>query len=322
MEKDTFGIIGTWRMAYEGISSAYEGLQNGTLNASDAIVQAINAVEDYPFYKSVGYGGLPNEAGVLEMDAAYMNGDTFQIGAVAGVQDIKNPVTLARKLSFEKFNSMLIGAGAEKYAQQHGFERTNMLTERARKIWEKRLKEIYENNLNPYDGHDTVGMISLDTNQSMRAATSTSGLFMKKTGRVGDSPISGSGFYVDSQIGGATATGLGEDLMKGCLSYETVRLMGEGMHPQEAVNKALFDFAEKLAHRNGKAGAMSLVCMNNKGEWGVATNVEFSFVVATNELKPIIYLAYPDEKSGTTYAQATQEWLDAYQARITKPLED
>lgn len=322
MSNKKFGIIATWRMSYEGISAIYPELKTGVMTASDAVVKAINAVEDYPFYKSVGYGGLPNEAGVLEMDAAYMNGDTFQIGAVAGVQDIKNPVTLARALSKEQFNSMLIGEGAVKYAQQHGFERVNMLTERAYKIWQKRLKEIYENNLNPYDGHDTVGMVSLDTTGSMQVATSTSGLFMKKTGRVGDSPISGSGFYADSSIGGATATGLGEDLMKGCLSYETVRLMGEGITPQQAVNQALFEFEAKLAKRNGKAGAMSLVCMNNEGEWGVATNVEFSFVVANATLEPTIYLAYPDGKGGTTYSVATKEWLKAYQDRITKPLED
>ena len=168
---------------------------------------------------------------------------------------------------------------------------------------------------------DTVGMVALDQTGSMSCGTSSSGLFMKKEGRVGDSPLSGSGFYVDSEIGGATATGLGEDLMKGCLSYETVRLMGTGMHPQAAVQQATMDFAKRLERRKGKCGAFSLVAMNNQGEWGVATNVEFSFAVATDQLAPTIYLAYPSEDGGNPQIEvASQEWLDAYQARITAPI--
>lgn len=314
-----WGIIATWRMAYEGIEVAAKGLSKG-LNAKDAIENAIKAVEDYPFYKSVGYGGLPNEQGILEMDAAFMNGDNFNIGAVAGIQDVKNPISVARKLSDKKFNSFLVGHGATAYAHKNGFERVNMLTERAKRIWEKRVEEIKNNNLSPYDGHDTVGTVCLDAKRTMVAGTSSSGLFMKKNGRVGDSPLSGSGFYVDSEIGGATATGLGEDLMKGCLSYEIVRLMGEGLSPQEAADKAVYDFHDKLTKRKGKAGAFSLVCMNKEGEWGVATNVEFSFVVATEKEAPMIYLANKGEGHSTIIKKASQEWLDAYEERIKKPI--
>lgn len=314
-----WGIIATWRMAYEGIEVAAKGLSKG-LNAKDAIENAIKAVEDYPFYKSVGYGGLPNEQGILEMDAAFMDGDNFNIGAVAGIQDVKNPISVARKLSDKKFNSFLVGHGATAYAHKNGFERVNMLTERAKRIWEKRVEEIKNNNLSPYDGHDTVGTVCLDAKRTMVAGTSSSGLFMKKNGRVGDSPLSGSGFYVDSEIGGATATGLGEDLMKGCLSYEIVRLMGEGLSPQEAADKAVYDFHDKLTKRKGKAGAFSLVCMNKEGEWGVATNVEFSFVVATEKEAPMIYLANKGEGHSTIIKKASQEWLDAYEERIKKPI--
>ena len=127
----------------------------------------------------MGYGGLPNEEGILEMDAAYMDGDTFAIGAVAGITDVKNPISVAKALSKEKFNSFRVGAGATKYSMLHGFERKNMLTERANQWWQKRLKEIQENQLNPYDGHDTVGAITLDQTGSMAAGTSSSGLFMK-----------------------------------------------------------------------------------------------------------------------------------------------
>ncbi|MBB2478977.1 N(4)-(beta-N-acetylglucosaminyl)-L-asparaginase [Bacillus sp. APMAM] len=315
-----WGIIATWRMAYEGIMGAAEDLSQG-LSAKDALENTIKAVEDYPFYKSVGYGGLPNEQGIVELDAAYMDGDNFNIGAVAGIQDVKNPISVARKLSNNRFNSFLVGSGATAYAQKNNFERVNMLTERAKKIWENRLEEMKNSNLSPYDGHDTVGAVCLDKNKSMVAGTSSSGLFMKKQGRVGDSPLSGSGFYVDSEIGGATATGLGEDLMKGCLSYEIVRLMGEGLSPQAAADKAVYEFHDKLTKRKGKAGAFSLVCMNNKGEWGVATNVEFSFVVATDKESPKIYLANKGEGHTTIIEEASQEWLDAYEERIKRPIQ-
>ncbi len=136
-------------------------------------------------------------------------------------------------------------------------------------------------------------MVSLDMDGKMCVGTSTSGLFMKKKGRVGDSPIPGSGFYVDDNIGGAVATGLGEDIMKGCISYEIVRLMGEGHKPQEAAEKAVEKLNRELIKRRGKAGDISVVCMNNKGEWGgIATNIDkFTFAVATADLNPTVYLA-------------------------------
>lgn len=317
----TYGMIATWRMACDGIAAATKDLANGG-TSQKAIVDAIKMVEDYPFYKSVGYGGLPNEVGMVELDAAFMNGDNFDIGAVAGSRGVKNPIAVAEKLSHERFNSFIVGDGVAKYAIKEGFEMQNMLTERARKTWSNRLDEMSRSNLSPYDGHDTVGMVAVDKTGSMSCGTSSSGLFMKKEGRVGDSPLSGSGFYVDSEIGGATATGLGEDLMKGCLSYETVRLMGTGLEPQEAVHQAMTTFANQLERRKGKCGAFSLVAMNNKGEWGVATNVEFSFAVATENLEPTIYLAYPAEDGGYPKIEvASQEWLDAYQARITAPIQ-
>ena len=315
-----YGMIATWRMAYEGISEAMPELENG-LSSGEALVKAVKIIEDYPFYKSVGFGGLPNEEGIVELDAAFMNGDNFNIGAVAGSRNVKNPIAVAEQLSRDRFNTFLVGDGVSKYATKNDFEIKNMLSDRAKRMWEIRLEEVKNTNLSPYDGHDTVGMVALDNKGSMSAGTSSSGLFMKKEGRIGDSPLSGSGFYCDSEIGGATATGLGEDLMKGCLSYEIVRLMGEGLTPQDAANKALFEFDEKLKRRKGKSGAMSLVCMNNKGEWGVATNVEFSFVVGTNSQETEIYIANSGPNNTTIMEIASQEWLDAYEKRIKKPLD-
>ncbi|MGF2053167.1 N(4)-(beta-N-acetylglucosaminyl)-L-asparaginase [Vagococcus fluvialis] len=315
-----YGTIATWRMAHDGIVAAIEQLKSGA-SAGDALETTVKSVEDYPYYKSVGFGGLPNAKGILEMDAAFMDGDTFQIGAVAGIVDIKNPISVARKLSHEKFNSFLISDGATQYAIEHGFEEKEMLTDRAKKIWQNRLDDMKKHNLSPYDGHDTVGVVTLDTHGSMTAGTSSSGLFMKRPGRVGDSPLSGSGFYVDSEVGGAAATGLGEDLMKGILSYEIVRKMKEGLSPQEACDQTVYSFHDTLTKRYGKAGAFSLVAMNNTGEWGVATNVEFTFSVGNDKEESAIFIANMGENHTTVIEPITQEWLDAYEKRIKAPIE-
>ncbi|KAI3489481.1 hypothetical protein L1887_46527 [Cichorium endivia] len=195
---------------------------------SAAVVDAVAAVEDFPFYKSVGYGGLPTENGEVELDAAYMDGDTLAFGAVGNLVDIANPVRVAQALSRQRYNSLLVGQGAREWALSQGFADKTMLTDRAMQHYRKRCRETLDKGLSPYDGHDTVGVIGLDKQGSMSVATSTSGLFMKKRGRLGDSPIIGSGFYCDSETGAATATGVGEDLMKGCTSYEIVRRHGAG----------------------------------------------------------------------------------------------
>ena len=145
-----YGIIATWRMALEGITKADEMLKNHG-DAGDAIVEAVKAVEDFPYYKSVGYGGLPNEEMIVELDAAYMNGNTLSVGCVGAIKDFANPVEIARKLSHEKVNNFLVGAGAEKYASKNGFERKNMLTERAEIHYHNRLKEMTQE-IKPYSG--------------------------------------------------------------------------------------------------------------------------------------------------------------------------
>lgn len=318
------GIIATWRMAKEGIEQGFEQLnQNG--KASDAIETAIKAVEDFPYYKSVGYGGLPNENQVVELDAGYMDGDTFDVGAICAIKDFANPISIAKKLSEEKVNNILVSYGAEKYAREHHFEEKEMLTDRAKAFYRKKKKELEQQaqELKPYDGHDTVGMVCLDENGTVVAGTSTSGLFMKKPGRIGDSPFVGSGFYADSEVGGATATGLGEDLMKGCISYEIVRLMKEGLTPQQACEKAVNDLDASLKKRRTVAGDLSVVAMNNKGEFGCATNIEgFSFSVATSDVEPTVYLVTRQEDGHCTFEVASKEWLDEYMRVRMAPVEE
>ena len=156
-----WGMIATWRMAVEGITKGSELLKDGK-SAGDAIETAIREVEDFPYYKSVGYGGLPNEEQIVELDAGYMDGDTMSVGALGAIKDFANPISIAKKLSEEKVNNVLVGAGAEKYAREMQFEEKEMLTDRAKAFYRKRKKEM-DQELKPYDGHDTVGMVCLDT---------------------------------------------------------------------------------------------------------------------------------------------------------------
>lgn len=346
-----WSIIATWRMALEGVEGAADELAGGG-SAADAIEHAVRAVEDVPYYKSVGYGGLPNEEMDVECDAAFMNGDTLEFGAIAAAQNIANPVSVARSLAHGDANNLLVGSGATKYAAKMGFELKNMLTDRARAFYRKRVAEeggrlpdcecalgepeaaeeaargaipqgSIEHEGTNKNGHDTVGAVCLDGNGTMTAATSTSGLFMKRPGRVGDSPVPGAGFYVDSQIGGAASTGLGEDVMKGCVAYEIVRLMGEGLHPQQACERAIKDFSDKLRRRRGKVGDISFVAIDAQGRWGAASNIEgFSFAVQTETEPSCVYLVHPQADGTCTHEVASQEWLDEYMSSRMKPIEE
>lgn len=306
-----WGLIATWRMSKDGVEKGIEILKNNG-KAGDAIETAIKEVENYALFKSVGFGGLPNEEMEVELDAAYMDGDTLDVGAIMAIKDFANPISIAKKLSKEKVNCVLVSSGAEKYAQKAGFERKNMLTNRAKAFYNEKKHLIDKDDLKAYDGHDTVGMVCLDSSNALVSATSTSGLFMKKKGRIGDSPLIGSGFYADSNVGGATATGLGEDLMKGCISYEIVRLMKEGYHPQEACEKAVFDLDRELKLRRKQAGDLSVVAMNKKGEWGAATNInEFSCVVQTEKEGLQVYVIR-NKDGKIDKQQATDAWTEEY----------
>lgn len=314
-----WAMIATWRMSFEGVVEAGKLLDNNQCSA-DAIDLAISMVEDYPLYKSVGFGGLPNEDGVVELDAAFMDGNTLGFGAIAGVKSIKNPIKVARRLKDERFNCVLVGSGAERFATLNGFQMQNMLSDRAVLHFQKRRKEM-ANGLSAYNGHDTVGMVCVDRNQTMTVGTSTSGLFMKKAGRVGDSPIIGSGFYVDSEYGGASCTGVGEDLMKGCLSYEAVRMLKEGIAVHKIAQPLINQFVDILEKRRGKAGAMSIIVMDKDGNWAVGTNVQFSFVVAKEGEDTTIYVAEPLDDQSVKIEVASTEFLESYLKRISSPIE-
>jgi isoaspartyl peptidase/L-asparaginase-like protein (Ntn-hydrolase superfamily) len=189
-------------------------------------------------------------------------------------------------------NNFLVGEGAALYAEAGGFEKRDNLTEEAREIYEKEKQRLRK--LSAYDGHDTVCFLTLDDHGTLCAATSTSGLFMKEPGRVGDTPVAGSGFYADSECGAAAATGMGEEILKGALSYAAVSLMEHGQTAMDAAETALRRLETKLVRRNGYAQAMSLITLGRDGSWGVSTNVEFPFVTADETNGVRLWTARPE----------------------------
>jgi len=287
-----WGVIATWKMAYSGVMTAAEMLEGGVC-AGNSMTEAIMDVENNPEFASVGYGGLPNSEGAVELDAAYMDGVNLHFGAVAAVQHYANPILIARALSEYRVNSFLAGRGAEQFAERMGLQKKLLLTEKSEQRWREKLDGFDEQFFSSYDGHDTISCVCLDMTGGITAGTSTSGLFMKHPGRVGDSPLIGSGLYADN-CGGACATGVGEDIMKGCLSYEIVRLMSTGMSPKDAARTAYENFYKKYEGRIGKPGNMSVICMNSDGEFGAASNIRFPFVAANHENKTSFYLCERD----------------------------
>lgn len=277
LRQDGWNFLSTWEMSETGIRRGIQRYkESGELEC--AVTEAVKAVEDEESFHSVGYGGLPNREGRVELDAAYMDGNTLGAGGVMAVHEIKNPIEAAMLLSHKKRDCFLAGEGAEKFARSQGLAFADMLSEEARRQYEE-VKEKTKEEMEAYQGHDTVCVIGRDEQGSMACGVSTSGLFLKHPGRVGDSPIIGSGFYADSQTGAAAATGVGEDIMKGCLSFAIVERMAAGQPVQQACEDVLRAHAEKLERLGGECGSMSVIAMDRKGNIGAATNLDrFPFV--------------------------------------------
>ncbi len=279
-------IIATWKMAYEGTLLARKALLEGK-TLEEALITLIKDVELNENFHSVGYSGLPNEDGIVECDAAMMNGDNLHFGAVAGLRNIRSAVSVARTLMDRSYNNFLVGEGALKHAIAMGFKEEEMLTEEAKRRWvEERAKDP-----KVYKGHDTVcGLIAEEGR--VIAGTSTSGLFMKKVGRVGDSPLVGPGLYADSDIGAAAATGVGEDIIKGTLSYAIVSLISEGLSVQDAAIKAVMDLDAKLRAKGEEPRDFSVIAVEKSGAWGAASNIaEFPFIVSEESGETSMYVA-------------------------------
>ena len=259
-----WSVVSTWPFSLQLTEKAAAMLAAGE-KALDALEAGVHLVESDPNVDSVGRGGYLNAKGELELDAAIMDGDTLRMGCVAGVRGFEHPVTIARKIMEETVHSILVGQGAEDFARKMGIPEVGnayMITDAARKAWEEKKQE----------GHDTIGAVALDVYGSMGVAMSTSGANMKVPGRVGDTPIIGSGFYVESGVGGAAATGLGEDIMRTCLSIRAVELMRQHVHPKQAAEEVILSAHNRILRHGIRPDNMAIVCMNASGEIGAACN--------------------------------------------------
>jgi beta-aspartyl-peptidase (threonine type) len=218
-------------------------------SALDAAVAAVIALEDDPRFNA-GRGSMLTENGTVEMDASAMDGAALAAGACAAVQGIRNPIALARAILADGNTVLLVGAGAERFADQHGIARCPpeaLITDAQRARWQQRRTGD--------PGGNTVGAVAIDRAGHVAAATSTGGLFNKRAGRVGDSALIGAGTYADDTAGAASATGIGEAIMRVALAKTAVDLLRDGRHPMHATRAAVHD----LARRTAAAGGIILV---------------------------------------------------------------
>ena len=255
--------ISTWKTT-EANYKAGSLLDNGT-DALNAAVIGVAVEEENPKNTTVGYGGAPDRSGNVTLDACVMNhlGDC---GAVVAVENIMNVARLAKDVMEKTPHVMLAGKGAEEFAISEGYKKIDLLTETSKKDWEKWLEnEEYKPIIN-IENHDTIGMLCLDKNNNMSGACTTSGLAYKMKGRIGDSPIIGSGLFIDNKIGGAVATGLGEEVVKTVGSYLVVELMRQGKSPQEACETAVKRIVSSNSQEN--KFQVAYIAMNKSGEVG------------------------------------------------------
>ena len=231
-------VISTWSHGIPANEASIKVLEkNGS--ALDAVEAGVRVTEADAENQSVGLGGRPDSEGNVTLDACIMDSDG-NAGSVGFLQNIKHPISVARKVMEETDHVMLAGKGALKFALKNGFKRENLLTEESRKGWlewkkNNRIKESW----GPNDDHDTITSLAQDNEGNLSGACTTSGLAYKLHGRVGDSPIIGAGMYVDNEVGAAGATGVGELVMKTCGSFLVVELMRQGYSAMEACNEAV-----------------------------------------------------------------------------------
>ncbi|WP_299523249.1 isoaspartyl peptidase/L-asparaginase family protein [Winogradskyella sp.] len=257
-------VIATWHVK-EATAKAMEVLQAGG-NVLDAVEQGCMVEEANENGQSVGKGGLPDRDGNVTLDACIMD-KNGNCGAVAYLQDITHAVSVARKVMEDTPHVMLAGEGAKQFAISQGFEPEDLLTETSKKEWEEWKVEAKYKPIINIENHDTIGMLAIDKNGDISGACTTSGLAYKMGGRVGDSPIIGSGLFVDNEIGAAVATGLGEEVVKTVGSFLVVELMRQGKSPQEACEEAIGRIVNK-PNSNYKDFQVGYIAVNKKGETG------------------------------------------------------
>lgn len=263
-------FLSTWVHGKPANERASE-IFNGGGSLMDAVEHGINVPENDPKVTSVGYGGLPNEAGEVELDAAIMDGTKHRAGAVANIHNIKNPISVARLVLEKTKHTTLAGEGAFRFALKMGFHPEQLLTPESLKKWmdwkADPKRQVFWTN--PTEDHDTIGMVATDGKGHVISGCSTSGLAWKIPGRVGDSPLVGCGVYADDNVGAASATGDGDLMTNYCTSVSIVHNMARGASPQQACEELLRHMA--TTDPRNQTADVCVIALNIKGEVGAAS---------------------------------------------------
>lgn len=261
-------VLSTWRFGIEANAEAWKILSTGG-KSIDAVEKGVRLVEDDPNERSVGYGGRPDRDGRVTLDACIMD-HKANIGSVAALEHIKNPISVARAVMEKTPHVMLVGDGALQFAESQGFKKMNLLTAESEKEWKEWLKTSEYKPVVNIENHDTIGMIALDKNGNISGACTTSGMAFKMHGRVGDSPIIGAGLFVDNEVGAATATGHGEEVIRTCGTFLVVELMRQGFSPQKACEEAVKRIHKNFINQNRsvKDTQIGFIALNKFGETG------------------------------------------------------
>ena len=294
-------FVSTWNFGKSVNEAALATLQSGG-SMLDAIEKGIWVAEADENNASVGIGGIPNADGVVQLDACIMAGPRHQAGSVAGVEDILHPISVARRVMEDTVHVMLVGDGAKQFAISRGFQSTPLLTEKQRRNFEARQSRLKKEDLTPQgfeegrpttkDSHDTIALIGMDKNRDVYGGCSTSGYGWKIPGRVGDSPIIGSGLYVDNEVGAAGATGMGENVMRYCASFMIVQEMRRGADPTTAIREVIQYIVKKDPLGIGEL-SINFIALDKQGRIGAAgTNRGFSFAV-TSTRKSAVHSVEP-----------------------------
>jgi N4-(beta-N-acetylglucosaminyl)-L-asparaginase len=261
-------VLSTWRFGIQANEAAWNVLKNNG-RALDAVEAGVKIPEGDPEERSVGYGGRPDRDGRVTLDACIMD-ELSNIGSVGCLEFIKHPIAVARAVMEKTPHVMLVGDGALNFALSQGFKKENLLTKESEKEWKEWLKTSRYKPTANIENHDTIGMIALDANGNLSGACTTSGMAFKMHGRLGDSPIIGAGLYVDNEIGAATATGHGEEVIRISGSHLVVELMRQGRSPQQACEEAVARIVKLMNNRkkNLKDIQVGFIALNKEGEYG------------------------------------------------------
>ena len=284
-------VISTWNMGLGANEGAWKVLSSGG-DALTAVEQGVWIPEADPKEMTVGLGGFPDREGRVTLDACVMRGDGA-CGAVLALENIVHPVSVARAVMEKTPHVILTGEGALQFALQQGFKKENLLTPESEKAWKDWLKKSEYKPIINIENHDTIGMLAIDQAGKLAGACTTSGMAFKMRGRIGDSPIIGAGLFVDEEVGGATATGHGEEVIRIAGSHLVVELMRQGKSPEAACKEAVDRVYKRQKHRI-KDIQVGFIAVSKEGEYGAyCVHKGFSYAIKTaqkTELIPGKYL--------------------------------